>query len=187
MVNEKHECALIKKEERVLIKKLEDLGWCLLTLVDPLADNDRWSIARNIICCPYCEERLNKNKTREIEFRDTHGNLKKANAVIPDILICQDPLCNRYLKGSNSKYCSIKCKNRNIRRKKQEKLDSKIRCPDCGSSRVSKSYSTVETVIYCQNASHKGLNAYKTTHRDSKDYGKKFVKVHWEYEMSDED
>lgn len=62
----------------------------------------------------------------------------------------------------------------------------KIRCPDCNSPRVSHLYCTDETIIYCQNISHTGLNAYKTSHRDSKDFGKKFEKVHWDYRRDEE-
>ncbi len=69
---------------------------------------------------------------------------------------------------------------------KLKKMPVKIKCPDCGSSRVSKYFCTTETIIYCQNGSHKGFNAYKTAHEFSKDYGKTFEKVAWNYECPDE-
>lgn len=109
---EKHECEEIKKHGNVKIEKLESWGWCFQILSNPI--EDVWCVAK-IIYCPYCQEKLNKN-LKEIEIRDTHGNVKTVKADIPDNLICHDPNCNRYLKGSNEKYCSIKCKNRNIRR-----------------------------------------------------------------------
>lgn len=64
--------------------------------------------------------------------------------------------------------------------------DKKIRCPDCNSNRVSLLFCTDETIVYCQNNSHNGLNAYTTTHHDSKDFGKKFKKVHWDYRRDEE-
>lgn len=66
------------------------------------------------------------------------------------------------------------------------KLTDKIKCPDCGSTRVSKFYCTSELVIYCQNGLHKGFHAYKTTYSLSKGVGKTFVKVHWDYQCPDE-
>ena len=66
-------------------------------------------------------------------------------------------------------------------------MPDKIKCPDCGSTRVSKLYCTPELIIYCQNGSHKGFHAYKTTYSLSKGHGKTFVKVHWDYEPSDDE
>lgn len=65
-------------------------------------------------------------------------------------------------------------------------MPKKIKCPDCGSSKVSKLFCATETIIYCQNSTHKGFNAYKTTSELSKDYGKIFEKVAWDYECSDD-
>ncbi len=61
-----------------------------------------------------------------------------------------------------------------------------IRCPDCKSLRVSLLYCEDETILYCQSYSHTGLNAYKTAPRDSKDFGKEFEKVHWNYRQDEE-
>lgn len=61
-----------------------------------------------------------------------------------------------------------------------------IRCPDCNSSDVGLLFCTDETILYCRTSSHKGLNAYKTTHHESKDFGKKWEKVHWEYRSEEE-
>lgn len=60
-------------------------------------------------------------------------------------------------------------------------MSKRIRCPDCNSTNVAKLYCTTETVIYCQNGSHKGFNAYKTL-----DNGKTFEKVAWNYQCPDE-
>lgn len=107
-----HECEEIQKHENVKIEKMKSWGWCFLILSDPIKDS--WCLAK-IIYCPYCKEELNM---RDIIITDTHGNLKTVKSNIPDKLLCQDPDCNRYLKGKNQKYCSIKCKNRNIWKKK---------------------------------------------------------------------
>ncbi len=115
MVREKHECDLIKKEERVQIQKIESWGWCLLIMIDFVLD--RWSIARNIVGCPYCLVKLTKNEFRNIEVTDTHGKIKIVKSDISDDFLCADKDCNRYLKGKNKKYCSIKCKNKNIRKR----------------------------------------------------------------------
>lgn len=64
-------------------------------------------------------------------------------------------------------------------------MTKRIRCPDCG-SKVAHLFCTTETVIHCQNSSHKGFNAYKTAHQESKDYGKEFEKVDWDYKCSDD-
>ncbi len=65
-------------------------------------------------------------------------------------------------------------------------MTKRIRCPDCGSSQTAKLYCTTETIIYCQNSSHKGFHAYKTARDDSKDFGKTFEKVSWNYKCPDE-
>lgn len=62
----------------------------------------------------------------------------------------------------------------------------KIRCPDCNTLDIGLMYCTDETILYCRSTAHEGLNAYKTSHRDSKDFGKNWEKVHWNYRSEEE-
>lgn len=60
------------------------------------------------------------------------------------------------------------------------------RCPECNSLDVGLLYCHDETILYCRSTAHAGLNAYKTAHRESKDFGKKWEKVHWNYRRDEE-
>lgn len=62
-----------------------------------------------------------------------------------------------------------------------------IRCPVCNSIRVSKLYTTKETVLYCQNSQCKtwGRKAFITAHIESDKFGKEFIEAPWEYSPDD--
>lgn len=62
-----------------------------------------------------------------------------------------------------------------------------IRCPSCNSTRVSKLYTTKETILYCQNSKCEtwGRKAFVTAPLESEQFGKEFREVPWEYFSDD--